>query len=485
MERKIVGVTVMLLVFASIGFAEAEENWPQWRGPNQNGVSLAQNLPTTWSQSENLVWKTPLPSWSGGTPVIWGDRVFVTSPTKGEAKPAPPPQIERSQDFVNRNEPRLDRDENPDRRPREGQRRGRRRGRGRWGGAGRDPGGNELLLICISRMDGKILWQRELDKGNQLHRKHNNTSPSPVTDGKFVWVVTGTGVVTAFDMEGSQMWQRNLQGAYGQFGLNWGYASSPLFHDGKLVIEVLHGHRTDDPSYIVAFNAITGEELWRQERETDAIAESPDAYTTPALLEHNGETQIVISGGDYVTGHNADTGKEIWRAAGLNPELRGNYRVVGSPLAVDGMVYAPTRKRPLLALRAGGTGDVTTSHLVWKWEGAAAPDVPTPVCDGVYFYMVDDRGLVTCLDAKTGELVWGPERTAQGVVGASPILADGMLYILNENAVATVIAAGPEFKILATNELDGSYTLSSPVASGSHLFIRTGTHLYCIGKKTE
>ena len=296
-----------------------------------------------------------------------------------------------------------------------------------------------------------------------------------------MWVVTGTGAVAAFDIDGKEIWKRNLQDDYGRFGLMWGYASSPLLYNGTLIIEVLHGYRTDDPSYIVAFHAATGEEMWRQERPTDAISESPDAYTTPALLEHDGVTQIVISGGDYVTGHQPDTGKEIWRAGGLNPHQERNYRVVGSPFVVDGIIYAPTRKRPLLALRAGGTGDITDSHLVWKWDGAGAPDVPTPVSDGTYFYMVDDRGLATCLDAKTGEVVWGPERTAQGTVSASPILADGKLYITNEYAVTTVIAAGSEFKVLATNELDGSYTLSSLAVSGSQLFMRTGTHLYCIG----
>ena len=184
-----------------------------------------------------------------------------------------------------------------------------------------------------------------------------------------------------------------------------------------------------------------------------------------------------------MTGHDPETGEEVWRAGGLNPERRGNYRIVASPVVVGNMVYAPTRKRPLLALAlpAGGSGDVSDS-VVWAWDGPGAPDVPTPACDGTYFYMLDDKGLVTCLKAGTGEVVWGPERTAPGVVSASPLLADGKLYLLNENAVTTVVSAGPEFKILATNELDGTYTLSSPVVSGSQLFIRTATHLYCIGK---
>ena len=448
----LIGLIVIGAAYAQQPPQATEENWPQWRGPHQSGVSDAENLPATWSGTENIVWKTPLPAWSGGTPIVWDNKIFLTSPAKGTEESATPPP-----------EPR------------------RVRRRGRRGGGGRSPGGDELLLICISRTDGEILWQRELDTGNQLHRKGNDSSPSPVTNGEHVWVVTGNGAVAAFDMEGNEIWKRNLQDDYGRFGLNWGYASSPLLYNGTLIIEVLHGFRTDDPSYIVAFNAATGEELWRQERPTDAFAESPDAYTTPALLEYDGVTQIVISGGDYVTGHQPDTGKEIWRSGGLNPSQEGNYRVVGSPFAVEGIIYAPTRKRPLLALRAGGTGDITDSHLLWKWDGPGAPDVPTPACDGTYFYMVDDRGLVTCLDAKTGEVVWGPERTAQGTVSSSPILADDKLYITNEYAVTTVIAAGPAFKILETNELDGSYTLSSPAASGSQLFMRTGTHLYCIG----
>ncbi len=437
MIRKRVCVVLLLAaLLAPVYKVHAQDNWPQWRGPDQNGVSAATELPTTWSLTKNIVWKTALPSWSASTPIIWGDRIFVTSPSPAASEEE------------------------------------------------KEPGGKELLLLCISRVNGKELWRHKLHEGNWLYRKQNNTSPSPVTDGKHVWVVTGTGQVTALDMDGKVLWKRNLQKDYGDFGLNFGYASSPLLYDGKLILEVLHGFRTDDPSYIVAFDTMTGKELWRRERPTDAWAESPDAYTTPAVLTQGKVTQVVISGGDYVTGHDPETGKELWRAGGLNPEKRRNYRVVASPLVVNDMIYAPTRKRPLLALRAGGVGDVT-DNIVWRWTGAGAPDVPTPVCDGSYFYMVDDRGRATCLDAKSGEVIWGPERTAQGIVSSSPVLADGKLYILNEMAVSTVLAAGPEFKLLATNELDGTYTLSSLAVSGSWLFIRTATHLYCIGKKAD
>ena len=421
-------ISILLLSLPS----QAQENWPQWRGPDLNGVSTSTNLPTSWSLEKNVIWKSQLPSWSGGTPVIWGNHIFLTSPS-----------------------PALN-------------------------DAEKEPGGNNLFIVALSKKDGKELWRVKLDEGNQLWRKHNNTSPSPVTDGKHVWVITGNGQVTALTMAGKVVWTRNLQKDYGEFGLNWGYGSSPLFYEGKLIIEVLHGMHTDDPSYVLALDGLTGKEIWRQERLTNANRESPDAYTTPALLTHNGQTQIVITGGDVVTGHDPKTGKEVWRANGLNPEDRGNYRIVASPVIADGIIYAPTRKRPLLALPAGGTGDVTDSVL-WKFGGAGAPDVPTPVTDGKYFFMVDDRGLATCLDAKTGKVIWGPERTAQGVVSASPILADGKLYLLNEYAVTTVLAAGPEFKVLSTNQLDDTYTLSSPIVSGSNIFIRTATHLYCLG----
>ena len=455
MMRLLITLTLIVAVLGGSGLIQAEENWPHWRGPLHNGISDAVNLPMNWSLTENIVWKIELPSWSAATPIIWGDRIFITSPSEAEPKPAPEPAEQPAQ---------------------KEQTQGRKRSRR----PSRDPGGSKLFLFCISKTDGEVLWQRELDDKNQIHNKQNDSTPSPVTDGQHVWVVTGTGKIICFDMDGKSIWKKDLQEEYDPFGHNWGYGSSPLLYEGNLIIEVLHGMRTDDPSYVVSYEAKTGKLQWHQERPTDAERESPDAYTTPVVLQHNGQTQIVISGGDYVTGHDFKTGKEIWRAAGLNPLKRSNYRIVPTPIIVDGIIYAPTRKKPLLALKVGGTGDITESHLVWKYEGAAGPDVPSPISDGKYFYMVDDRGLVTCLDAKTGELIWGPEATTEAIVSASPILTDGKLYIINEKGVTSIVSVGKEFKLLATNELDGTYTLASPAVSGSQLFIRTSTYLYCI-----
>jgi len=306
------------------------------------------------------------------------------------------------------------------------------------------------------------------------------SSPSPVTDGKVVWVMTGTGVLKAFDFAGKEIWGRDIQADYGRFGLQWGYASSPLLFEDSLYVQVLHGMHTDDPSYLLRIDKATGKTLWRVERPTSARQESPDAYTTPALLQYQGQTEIVISGGDVVTGHDPATGKELWRANGLNPYNDGNYRIVASPLALAGMIIAPSRERPLLALKAGGRGDITRSHTLWQFN--QGPDVPSPVSDGTYLYSINDRGILFCLDLKTGSTVYGPQRLRPSTYSGSPVLADGRLYVTDEDGVTTVIQAGPKFALLAENDL-GAYTLSSPAISDGQIFIRTEAALYAIGAR--
>lgn len=447
------GSVLCVVAVLAAGLPAGAADWPQWRGPDGNGVGQGSGLPIEWGPQRNIVWRRPLPAWSGSSPIVWGDNVFVVSPSQQQEK------------------------EGTDE-PQDGR---RRRGRGRSRAAVGGPGGADILLFCIDRHDGAVRWQRELDSGNELRMKHNSSSPSPVTDGSHVWATTGNGVVVALDMAGNERWRLDMQHRFGRFGLGFGYASSPLLYRGTLIYQVLHGRRTDDPSYIVALDAASGEVLWQCERPTDAVEESPDAYTTPAVSRHGGADRIVILGGDYVTGHDPATGAEVWRSGGLNPARAGNYRIVPSPVAVGGMIYAPTRKTPLLALRAGGTGDITGTHLAWQWRERGAPDVPTPVCDGKRFYMADDRGLVTCLDAATGAVIWGPADTGIGAVSASPVLADGRLYIVSEKAETAVVQAGAEFKLLATNRLDGSFTLSSPAVAGGDLLVRTAQALYCVG----
>ena len=396
-------------------------DWPQWRGPHLNGTSQETGLPVTWTNSENIAWKLAMPAWTGATPIVSGEHIFLNVAD-----------------------------------------------------------GEDISLWAVDRQTGKPAWRRRLSDGNVKRRKQNMSSPSPVTDGKHVWVMTGTGVLTQFDFDGKKGWTRDIQADYGQFGLNWGYASSPLLFQGALYLPVLHGMKTDEPSYLLRIDAATGKTVWRVERLTDAIRESPDAYITPALLEYDGKHEIVLTGGDVVTGHDLETGRELWRADGLNPNNDRNYRIIASPVVMDGIIYAPTRVRPMLALKAGGRGDITTSHLLWTFNNG--PDVPTPVTDGKYLYVVNDRGVTFNLDAKTGEVIWGPKRIAAGTYSSSPVLADGKVYITNEDWVTTVMKAGAEFGVIAENDLE-SYTLSSVAVSQGQLFLRNADFLYCIGDR--
>ncbi len=434
-------LTALLLVTPCLA---AGDDWPQWRGPTLNGASPSGNLPTTWSTTENIAWRTKLPAWAGSTPIVHGNRIFLTSPSAEDGASG---EVTR-----------------------------------KWRGGRSTPGGPDLLLISLDRASGKILWKKTITSGNTLFGKHNMASPSPVTDGRHVWALTGTGVIAAFDYEGNEVWNHDLQEDYGKFGQGWGYAASPLYHDGLVIVAVLHGARGEGGSYLVAFDGATGKVAWKVDRRTDAERECPDAYTTPIIVAHGGREDLVISGADYVTGHDPKTGKERWRAGGLNPEKRGNYRICGTPTFVDGLIYCTSRQRPILALKAGGEGDVTTSHLAWKFDGKKGPDVPSVVSDGKYMYMADDRGFASCLDAKTGEVVWGPERTTQGTYSSSLILGDGKWYITNENGVTTVLATGPEFKILSVNDLEDAYTISTPAIAGDQILVRTSEYLYCIGE---
>jgi outer membrane protein assembly factor BamB len=417
--RQLMVIASLIVAAQAVCFGD---NWPHWRGPAMNGVASVRGLPVTWSATDNVAWKLALPDFSGSTPIIWNDRIFLNVAE-----------------------------------------------------------GTELHLVCVDRTKGTELWKAHLGTGNAKVRKQNMSSPSPVTDGTLVWVMTGTGVLKAFDFAGKERWSRDIPKDYGAFGLNWGYASSPLLHKDHLYVEVLHGMKTDDPSYLLSIEKRTGKTRWKVERPTDAISESPDAYTTPALVQIGDREEIVVSGGDYVTGHDPATGAELWRAGGLNPAKDRNYRVVASPIVVDGMIYVSSRVRPFIAFRTGGRGDITTSHKVWSTD--QGPDVPTPATDGKYIYILNDRGLVWCRDAKTGAEIWGNQRVRAGTYSASPVVADGKVYVVSEDGVTTVFEAGPVFKVLAENDL-GDYTLSSPAVADGQIFLRTTKFLYAIGTRT-
>jgi outer membrane protein assembly factor BamB len=416
----------LLLAFAICGFSSfAEigwaENWPQWRGPFLNGTSPENNLPSSWSKEENVLWKLKMPALSGSTPIVWGDRIFLNVAD-----------------------------------------------------------GKDLHLWALERTTGTVLWKGFLDDRNKKINKQNMSSPSPVTDGASVWVMTGTGVLKRFDFAGNELWARNIQDDYGKFGQMYGYGSSPLLYRDSLYVQVVHGKLTKEPSYVLCIDKATGETRWRVERQTEAVAAAADSYGSPMLLDGEGRAEIIVSGANVVTGYEPTTGRELWRADGLNPTNDPTNRTVASPVVMDGVIYAPARYGPLLAIKAGGRGDITQTHRLWGFD--RGPEIPTPVTDGELFYTVNDNGIMWCLDAKTGEKVWGPRRIAPGTYSSSPVLADGKIYATNEDGITTVVQAGPVFEILAWNDLD-EYCLSSPAISDGQIFIRTTQHLYCIGRR--
>ncbi|PYV16583.1 MAG: hypothetical protein DMG07_07520 [Acidobacteria bacterium] len=400
-------------------------NWPQWRGPNSNGsTGTAHDLPVTWSESQNVLWRTKLPSWSAATPIVWRDTIFVTSAEEGFTP---------------------------------------LRGGGRPGQTTPD----KVFLLALTRKNGSVLWRRQIDDGNRLFRKQNSASPSPITDGGHVWIMTGNGKFACFTMDGGEVWKRDIQADYGRFGLNHGYASTPLLGGNRLYVQVLHGMHTKDPSYVFAVDKATGKTLWKVERPTDATSESPDNYATPQMAIVGGKPQLVVSGADYVTGHDLDTGKELWRIGGFNPTGNRANRTIASSVVIGQNVFtSSTRGHPFIGFRTNNLG----------------ADVPTPTTDGKYIYVLVDNGIINCLEAETGKVVYQGQRIENGTYSASPLLADGKIYCVSEEGTTTVVKAGPQFEVLGVSKLD-SLTLASPVAADNQIFIRTADHLYCIQKK--
>ena len=430
---------IFALAAFTLTLAAHAENWGQWRGPAFNGSSPEKNLPETWTK-ETVKWTAPLPGPSGATPAVWGDAIFVSSPDAQK----------------------------------------------------------NLLLFCLDRKDGKVRWQKQLATGDITKGRGNMASPSPVTDGQTVYALYGTGDLAALDFDGNIQWQRNLGADYGRFAIMWLYGSSPLLFDGRLYVQVLQrnpappdypglaGGDTARESYLLALDPATGKTLWKTPRPTDAKMESSESYASPIpATAADGKAQLLIAGGNCLTGHDPATGAELWRGYGLNPKDGEWMRIVASPVSAAGLAIAcGPKKEPMLALRTDGKGDVTTTGLAWKNEERKTPDVCTPAFDGRWLYVVDGDGhTLTAFDPKTGEKKWSGELPDRTVIRSSPTVADGKIYIVNEKGTVMVCAVGEEFKVLATIPMgDAEGTRASVVVSGGQLFLRTTQALYCVGK---
>jgi outer membrane protein assembly factor BamB len=430
------------ILLSSLAFTIAAQgaNWPQWRGPAFNGTSPEKGLPSEITK-ESILWKTELPSFSGATPAVWGDSIFVVSP-----------------------------DANKD-----------------------------LHLMCLDRKDGKVRWQQKCSTGDINKGKGNMASPSPITDGRLVYALFGTGDLLAFDFAGKQVWKRDLGADYGKFAIMWTYGSSPLLYGGKLYVQVLQrtpapsdypgmaGAAGDRESYLLALEPATGKTLWKHVRPTNARLESMESYSTPVPHEApGGKPQILLVGGDCVSGHDAATGEELWRGYGINRKGGEWMRVVPSVVSADGLAIAcGPKQEPAIAFRTDLKGDITSSGVAWSFDEKQTPDVCTPAySNGRLFALNGDKQTLTCLDAKTGSKIWQGKLGNIGVMRSSPTVADGKVYTISENGSMVVCDAnGPDFKILSTFQFEGAEPTRSAVAvSDGRLYVRTANALYCVGK---
>jgi outer membrane protein assembly factor BamB len=406
------------------------ENWPQWRGPFLNGSTTETNLPDSFSKTKNVLWAAPLPGPAHATPIIWDDAVFVNSP---------------------------------------------------------DADGN-LLLLCLDRHTGKTRWQKQVGAGNRTKGRNNLASPSPITDGKTVWTSFGSGDLAAYDFSGKELWARHLTREYGRFAINWLYGCTPLLYQGRLYVEVLR--RGPEESFVLCLDPKTGANIWRHVRPSDALEESLEAYSTPMPCECGGKTQIVVVGGNYVTGEDAATGNELWRGGGLlNLQNPSSSRLVPSPLVADGLIFVCGPKRnAFLAYRQCAAGDITSNGLAWS-SHQFTTDCATPLFYEDKLFVLDgDRQTLFCLEPKSGEVKWRQALGVREIFRASPTGADGKIYCFGESSTAVVLSAA-DGKVLSTTSMgeadqgDSGLSHATIAAAQGCLFVRSAGHLYCLAKK--
>ena len=407
------------------------DNWPSWRGPTQNGLSTEKDVPTRWSKDSNVLWNVELPGPAGSTPAIWGDHIFLTTVK-----------------------------------------------------------GNDLVAMAFDT-SGKLLWEETIDQGNRDVRgdEGNFASPSPVTDGKHVWFMMGTGKLACFDMDGKKVWSADLQERYGAFRIQFGMASTPVLADGKLYLQLIHGDGKSQTqeAVVVCVEAATGKDVWKVERVTGATNENEHSYASPTLYDDGKNQFLITHGADFAIAYDLKTGDEIWRLGGLNPHddpgrrYHPTLRFVASPVAAQGVVVVPTAKNgPVFTIRGDQKGDLTGGKHMWVRD-ANTPDVPSPLIVDDIVYLCRENGNLLALNLETGEQLY-EERTNRTRHRASPVYADGNIYLTGRDGKVTVVKAGPKFEIVAQNEL-GEDMAASPAVSNGRIYLRTFNRLWAIGAK--
>ena len=422
--------SVAIVVLVTAGDAVRSENWPQWRGPKNNGISNETNTPTKWSKTENVAWRLPMPGPGGATPVVWGERIFLTSVDKSSG---------------------------------------------------------DLLLLCVGT-DGKEKWRQVLGSGNRDARsgEGNSASNSPSTDGEHVWAMMTTGVIGCWTVEGKETWKFNLQDRYGKFDIQFGMTSTPVLDGDRLYLQLIHGdgNAKTREAVVVCLDKKTGNEIWKRDRASDAIQENEHSYASPMMYDDGKKKFLLTHGADFIVAHDLKDGHELWRCGDLNLKTKydGTLRFVASPVVGDGIIVVPTAKKShVLALKPDGKGDITKNLSLHLWKYEKTPDVPSPVIQDGLVYLGMEDGQVHCLEEKSGELIY-LKRVHNHRHRASPVYADGKLYMVARDGIITVIKAGREFEVLAENDL-GEDISASPVFANGTLYLRGFETLWAIRNK--
>lgn len=410
-------IALLLLGFATSAFAE---NWPQWRGPNNDGISPSKGVPTKWSETENIQWKIKLPGWGSATPAIWGDKIFLSS-----------------QD------------------------------------------GDDLVLLCINKA-GKEVWRSKIGTGKHVYqaREGNDASPSPSTDGKHIYIMLGTGEVACFDFEGKTVWSFDAQQRYGKFNIQFGMHSTPVLYGDHLYLQIMHTNQ----NIVVALDKFTGADVWKIKRESDGRAECLHSYASPFIWTDGDKAYLLTHGNDYTIAHSLKDGSEIWRLGDLNPKSNYNrtLRFVASPVATKDLIVVPTAKNgAVVGVKPDAKGNINAGGEGEMWRiPKGTPDVPSPLVYDGLVYLSGERGTLTCLDAKTGKEYYS-EKVKEALHRASPVAADGKIYLTSKPGTISVVQAGKELKILSQNVLKDSFT-ASPAISDGVIYLRGWDNLYAI-----
>ena len=409
----------LLFLINFVNVTAPAADWPCWRGPNGLGVSSEKDLPVSWSKENNVAWTVSVPGTGASSPIIVGDRVYLTSQTS-------------------------------------------------------DTG---LHVIAIDRKTGAVAWDREIAQGKlKTNNLHNMATPTPASDGAHIWVLFGTGDVACLDADGKLVWHRNLVKEYGEYRTNHGMGTSPMLFEDKLYIACMH----QGPSYVLALNAANGDVVWKKDRNLPPKDESQDSYSSPIFVATRTGTQLVLAGAEHVNAYAPATGEQLWVCGGFRVATPNGRTIAGPTAGGDSIIAVASGFGNLgytVALKTGGKGDITESHRQWTSK-KFSPDCPTPVVYGNKVFQVRDDGLASCLDLKSGEADW-QERLFSANVKVSPVAADSKIYFMNGNGSCTVVKAAPRLEILATNDLKET-TLSTPAISHGQLFVRTQGHLYCV-----